>query len=49
MRIHLHVKFRAFGITWGTYDNTIPLPIQGNAVKAGKLIDERGILLEVLP
>ena len=49
LKIHLHVKFRAFGITFSEVDQNFVLPVAlPGAVSTlpKKLYDQRGILLE---
>lgn len=50
VKIHVKVKFRAFGVTFGTVDQTVPwvipvaFPISGGKIV---LMNDRGILIEV--
>ena len=51
LHIHLHVKFRAFGVTFGVTDFThalteIPLPAMPPIAKKA-LFNARGVLLEI--
>lgn len=49
LRIHLHVKFRAFFITFTEVDQSFPISFIGaSAIPAKVLYNDRGILLEIL-
>lgn len=48
VHFHLHVKFRAFGITFGQADWTpdLPLPVPIPPIAKVTLVNDRGVLLE---
>lgn len=53
MELHIHIKFRAFGIDFGTVDLIRALPpylqVVGVLVGPHVIVNERGVLLELVP